>query len=102
MEEIIERMIRLEEEAQRLTEKAEKERESFDDELEHEIRGMHEKIKTEAEQKREAIREFEEVDSKKRLCKIGAELEENLKKLEDAAEKNSGRWVEALVNTVLK
>lgn len=102
MEEIIEKMIEIEEEAQNIVSKAREKEGHFDGEIKRETDKMKNDILKKSRERCESVQKYESEEAEKLLKGIAAELEENLKKIENTARENSVRWVEDLMNTVIK
>ena len=102
MDEIIERIIKIEEEAQELIKKAREEKEHLGETIYGEVKKMQEEISARAEKKQETLKNYEDDEADKKIEKINTKLEADLRKIEDKAKKSREGWIENLVNTVVK
>jgi vacuolar-type H+-ATPase subunit H len=101
MEEVIKKIIQIEEQAQSIISEAIQEKERKEKEHEDKIQNLHETIINNAHSKVEQIRarEFEEINEKKTAMEDKCQA--RLGRMQDNANQKMDQWVNELVNRVL-
>jgi|ASRM01.1.fsa_nt_gi vacuolar-type H+-ATPase subunit H len=101
MEEVIKKIIQIEEQAQSIIKEAIQEKERKEKEHEDKIQNLHETIINNAHKKVEQIREreFEEINEKKTAMEDKCQA--RLSRMQDNANQQMDQWVNELVNRVL-
>ncbi len=102
MDEIIERIIKIEEDARELLRKAKIEKEGLGETIEKEVARLKKEVSQKAKAKVETLKSFEDGEAHKKIDEIKERLEEVSKKMENTAAQKSQEWVNDLVNTVIK
>lgn len=102
MDEIIERIIKIENEAQELLKEAKEEKEKLSKTIDLEIKRLEKDTKERAETKKTELKNFEDDEAEEKITAINKKLEESLEKLSKTALLKKEKWVEDLVNSVIK
>jgi len=102
MEEVIKKIIEIEETAQKLMEDTEKEKEEKKKEHQARIQALEEKIMHDAKRKVVQLREREALENQKMTQEKIEMCDQHLIKMAKHMKKNKDQWVEELVEAVLK
>lgn len=102
MDEIIERIIKIENEAQELLKEAKEEKEKLSKTIDLEIKRLEKETKERTETKKTELKNFEDDEAEEKITAINKKLEESLEKLSKTALLKKEKWVEDLVNSVIK
>ncbi len=102
MDEIIERIIKIENEAQELLKEAKAEKEGLSDTIDAEIERLKKETRERALKKQQELENFEDDEAEKQIGTINKKLEEGLEKLSRTAALNKEKWVRDLVCSVIK
>lgn len=101
MEEVIEKIIELEEKAREIVRDAEKARAGLEEELDSEVKRLHSEISARVDEKNNALLEYEDGEANKRIDIINAETERVKASLEEKFNQNKDKWVEDIFKSVV-
>lgn len=102
MEDVIQNIIHIENQAQHVMEQLEEEVKRREYELEESLKKLKENIREDTEKKVREIREAEVSEVKKIALEKEKECNQKLEKIQKYYEENKEYWANELVNTVLK
>lgn len=102
MEEIIAKIIEIEERAREIVKDAESSKEGLEDELARETEQLRRNIAERAEKKNETLREYEDGETDKKIEQINAETERIMQSLEAKFDENKETWIEDIFDSVTK
>ena len=102
MEEIIAKIIEIEERARDIVKDAENAKKGLENELARETERLRHDIAERAEKKNEALREYEDGEADKKIAQINAEAERVMQSLEAKFNENKDKWVEDIFDSVTK
>lgn len=101
MDEIINKVLDIEDRAQKLIEDTKREKESIRNEYEKKIADMQADIRTRADKKIEAITKNENDDAKKICDDIEANAKQSVIKLSALEKANKEKWVETIYQNII-
>ena len=101
MDEIIDRIIAIEDEAQRLIKDAKEEKANLSQVIEGEVESMHKDMEERIKQKQETLKDYEDEEVEKKISAINKKLSENMEKIDKKAAEKKESWIEDLVNNVI-
>ncbi len=102
MEEVIAKIIEIEERAREIVKDAENSKNSLDDELAKETERLRRDIAERAEKKNETLREYEDGEADKKIEQINAEASRVMEKLEAKFSENRDKWVKDIFDSVTR
>lgn len=100
MDEIIEKIIKIEKEAAQLSGSMDEAKKNMDGNIEKEIAEMEKELKSRAEKKKEAIREFEAGEAEKQIAEILKKRDASIVRLEKLYAEKKEEWVKQIVDSV--
>ena len=101
MDEIIDRIIAIEDEAQRLIKDAKEEKANLGQVIEGEVESMHKDMEERIKKKQETLKDYEDEEVEKKISEINKKLSENMEKIDKKAAEKKESWIEDLVNNVI-
>ncbi len=100
MDEIIEKIIKIEKEAALLSCSTDEAKKNMAGSIEKEIAEMESELKSRAEKKKEAIREFEAKEAEKEIAEILKKRDASIARLEKLYAEKKDEWVRQIVDSV--
>ncbi|MCD8391345.1 MAG: hypothetical protein LUD03_05860 [Firmicutes bacterium] len=101
MEDVIRRIISIEEKAQDVFSDAKKAETEFDERVEEDSRSLSMKIKTRAANKCAQVKEAEEKAANEKIAGIVKKSEAQIAEIEEKYRKNKDKWVDDIVNRIV-
>ena len=101
MEDVIERILKIEEMAQEIVRDAEKARAGFEEEITAECERIGRDIKARANSKNDMLREYEDGEADKKIAAINEQTERTMKALDAKLDQNREKWVSEIVAGVI-
>ncbi len=101
MEELIMKIIDIEERAQEVIKDAKKADEELPERIDSECRKLEQDIAGKVKAKNAALRQLENEDADKRIKKIEADTEKRLSELDEKYNKSKEQWVNGIVNNII-
>ncbi len=102
MDEIIDKIIEIEERANEIVSDAEKAKEGFLDQIEKESEKLRLDIEQRAKKKNEMLRNYEDGEAEKKIAEINSKNKEAMAMLDAKYEENKDKWIEDIVNNVIR
>lgn len=102
MEEVIAKIIEIEERAREIVKDAKSTKAGLDEELAKETEEMRRDIAQRAERKNVTLREYEDTEAQKKIEQINAKTQELKDALEAKYRENKDKWVTQIVDSVIK
>ena len=102
MDEIIDKIIEIEERANEIVSDAEKAKEGFLDQIEKESEKLRLDIEQRAKKKNEMLRNYEDGEAEKKIAEINSKNKEAMAMLGAKYEENKDKWIEDIVNNVIR
>lgn len=101
MEELIDRIINIEEEAKSAAAEAEKKIKKIGIDSQARAEKLKKSISERSDAKVEAIRKLEGEYSEKKICEIKTKLEDSIEELSKRSEENKQKWIDEIINNIL-
>lgn len=102
MDEIIERIINIENDARELLKEAKEEKENLSKTIDLEIERLEKETNERATKKQKELKSFEDGKAEEKIAEINKMLKERLEKLSKIALLKKEEWIEDVVNSIIK
>lgn len=100
MEEVIEKILEIEEKAREIVSDAENEKSGLEEEIKELSEKLRRDISSRAEEKSNALREYEDGEADRKIEAINAEAQRSMQLLEEKFAQNRDKWVEEIFSSV--
>ena len=101
MEDLIMKIIDIEDRAQEVIRDAKKADRELDERIRDDSRKLQDDIARKVEAKNSTLKQMEEDDAEKKIAVINEAMEKHLSELEEKYEKNKDKWVDEIVNNII-
>lgn len=101
MEDLIMKIIDIEDRAQEVIRDAKKADRELDERIRDDSRKLQDDIARKVEAKNITLKQMEEDDAEKKIAVINEAMEKHLSELEEKYEKNKDKWVDEIVNNII-
>ena len=101
MDELIQRIIDIENKAQSVVKEARNDREHLEETIKKTISDMKEDFEKRANDKCESIKSFEDSEAKEKIEAIDAEKKASISKLEEIYKDKCDKWVDEIVDEII-
>lgn len=100
MEEVIEKILEIEEKAREIISDAENEKSGLEEEIKELSEKLRRDISSRAEEKSNALREYEDGEADRKIEAINSEAQRSMQLLEEKFAQNRDKWVEEIFSSV--
>ena len=101
MEDLIMKIIDIEDRAQEIIRDAKKADMDLDERIKNEANKLHDDIEKKVEEKNITVRHIEEEHADKKIAKINEKLEKNMSDLDKKYEQNKEKWVNDILSDII-
>ncbi|MGN0106575.1 MAG: hypothetical protein ACI4A5_02605 [Hominilimicola sp.] len=101
MEDLIMKIIDIEDRAQEVIRDAKKADRELDERIRDDSRKLQDDIARKVEAKNVTLKQMEEDDAEKKIAVINEAMEKHLSELEEKYEKNKDKWVDEIVQNII-
>ena len=101
MEEIIERILKIEEEAKGIVKESDEKMEHLEETLNSEISKLQKSLDSRARKKAESIKELEDKEAESKIAEIGQRKKEGIARLNKIYAEKKDEWVGKIVDSIV-
>ena len=101
MEDLIMKIIDIEDRAQEVIRDAKKADRELDERIRDDSRKLQDDIARKVEAKNVTLKQIEEDDAEKKIAEINESMEKHLSELEEKYQKNKDKWVDEIVSNII-